>query len=325
MLELLALAWQLSFPAKPAKKPEPKAEIVSFDKVWDRAPHNAFTDLTRFRERFYLAFREGSGHDSDDGVIRVLSCQRTERWEDNGRITYPAADLRDPKLTVTPDNRLMLTAAARMHSSSDVRWKTAAWFSTDGRAWEDLTIIGEPEVWMWRVSWHQGRAYGMGYSTAEPRFLRSYIGAANGKQFTVLNPSILSGDYVNESSTVYLPDETAVCLLRRDPKSALLGTSRPPYRGWTWDDLGVRIGGPHLIQVPDGRLVAAVRLYEPEKRTSLCWVNLEEKSIKEFLALPSGGDTSYAGLVYHEGLLHVSYYSSHEGRAAIYFAKVKLP
>lgn len=80
-----------------------------------------------------------------------------------------------------------------------------------------------------------------------------------------------------------------------------------------------------MIRVPDGRLVAAVRLHEPEKRTALCWVNAEEKSIKEFLALPSGGDTSYAGLYFHEGLLHVSYYSSHEGRTSIYMAKVKLP
>ena len=45
----------------------------------------------------------------------------------------------------------------------------------------------------------------------------------------------------------------------------------------------------------------------------------------EFLKLPSGGDTSYAGLAWHEGLLWVSYYSSHEGKACIYLAKVKIP
>ena len=42
------------------------------------------------------------------------------------------------------------------------------------------------------------------------------------------------------------------------------------------------------------------------------------------LTLPSGGDTSYAGMVWHEGLLWVSYYSSHEGKSAIYLAKVKV-
>ena len=43
------------------------------------------------------------------------------------------------------------------------------------------------------------------------------------------------------------------------------------------------------------------------------------------LTLPSGGDTSYPGLVWHDGLLWVSYYSSHEGKSAIYLAKVKVP
>ena len=47
--------------------------------------------------------------------------------------------------------------------------------------------------------------------------------------------------------------------------------------------------------------------------------------LTEFLPLPSGGDTSYAGMVLHDGLLWVSYYASHEGKTSIYLAKVKLP
>ena len=47
-------------------------------------------------------------------------------------------------------------------------------------------------------------------------------------------------------------------------------------------------------------------------------------ALTEFLTLPSGGDTSYAGLVWHEGLLWMSYYSSHEGKTSIYLAKVRL-
>jgi hypothetical protein len=43
------------------------------------------------------------------------------------------------------------------------------------------------------------------------------------------------------------------------------------------------------------------------------------------VTLPSGGDTSYSAFGWHEGLLWVSYYSSHEGKTAIYLAKVRLP
>ena len=41
------------------------------------------------------------------------------------------------------------------------------------------------------------------------------------------------------------------------------------------------------------------------------------------LTFPSGGDTSYPGLVWHDGLLWMSYYSSHEGKTSIYLAKIK--
>lgn len=42
------------------------------------------------------------------------------------------------------------------------------------------------------------------------------------------------------------------------------------------------------------------------------------------LKLPSGGDSSYPGMVMHNGLLWMSYYSSHEGKTSIYLAKIAL-
>lgn len=46
------------------------------------------------------------------------------------------------------------------------------------------------------------------------------------------------------------------------------------------------------------------------------------KDFTETLKLPSGGDTSYAGMVVSDNFLWISYYSSHEGKTAIYLAKV---
>ena len=80
-----------------------------------------------------------------------------------------------------------------------------------------------------------------------------------------------------------------------------------------------------MIRLPDGRLVAGVRLLDKRARTSLCWVDPAAGTLTEFLALPSGGDTSYPGLVLHEGVIWVSYYSSHEGKTSVYLAKVHLP
>jgi hypothetical protein len=166
----------------------------------------------------------------------------------------------------------------------------------------------------------------MGYSVTPNRFLRMYL-SMDGKRFQVLNPSAYQQDYPSEATILFLPGDDGLCLLRREggPNTGLIGRSRPPYRGWTWQDAGARLGGQDLIRLDDGRIVAALRLYDGRVRTSLCWVNSEAPFLEEFIRLPSGGDTSYPGLVMHDGLLHVSYYSSHEGRSSIYLAKVKLP
>jgi hypothetical protein len=67
-----------------------------------------------------------------------------------------------------------------------------------------------------------------------------------------------------------------------------------------------------------------VRLLGGAARTSLCWIDDDAGTLTEFLKLPSGGDTSYPGLVWHDDFLWVSYYSSHEGKTSIYLAKVRL-
>lgn len=320
------LCGQRSFSEAPKPKPVAGAELVEVNRIWGQAPHSAFTDLIRYRDLWYCVFREGTSHVSPDGAIRVLASNDATRWNSAALVSYPAADLRDPKITIAPGNRLMLTAAAAMPASFDYRHKNLVWFSSDGREWSKPEEFGDRNYWLWRVNWQRGRAYGFGYSTVEPRGLRFYI-SNDGMSYQTLNANPFDQGYPNETSMLFLHDETAMVLLRRDQdtKTAQLGRSRPPYRGWEWKDLGVRIGGPHMIRLPDGRFVAAVRLYEGKQRTSLCWLEPSIPSLTEFLVLPSSGDSSYAGLVLHDGLLHVSYYSSHEGKTAIYLAKVKLP
>ncbi len=304
----------------------PGPELAEVRLIWGRAPHNAFTDLIRFKERWYCAFREGTRHVSDDGVIRVLSSADGEVWTPTVVLARPGADLRDPKLSVTADGRLMLTAAAAMNQPSPVRHQTLAWFSMDGRDWAEPVAIGEPDVWLWRVTWHLGRAYGVGYSTTGASFVRLYAGGPGGR-FSRLVENLFDVGRPTECSLLFLPDHRALALLRRDGEhpTAQLGVARPPYRGWDWKDLGVRIGGPNLILLPDDRIVAAGRLYDGGERTALGWIDPDKPAFTEFLRLPSGGDTSYPGLVWHGGLLWVSYYSSHEGKAMIYLAKIRIP
>jgi len=46
--------------------------------------------------------------------------------------------------------------------------------------------------------------------------------------------------------------------------------------------------------------------------------------MQRLVELPSGGDTSYPGMVLMDDVLYFSYYSSHEGKTSIYFAEIPM-
>lgn len=307
-------------------------ELVSAKKIWDQAPHNAFTDLIRFNDRWFCVFREGTKHVSPDGAMRVITSKDGESWESAALLTSPTSDLRDAKIVVTPDGQLMLSGAEALHDQTEHSHKSLAWFSDDGFKWSESVHIGEPDFWLWRTTWHKGAAYNIGYATRSNKDatgVRLYK-SEDGKNFNTLVSNLRPDDYPNETSMVFTKDDTCYCLLRRDKRTptseytGILGIAKPPYTDWKWKDLGTRIGGPHMIQIPTGELIAAVRLYDKPVRTSVCVIDPVAGSITEKLKLPSGGDTSYAGLVWHEDQLWVSYYSSHEGKTQIYLARVKI-
>lgn len=302
--------------------------LIDVKKIWDKAPHNAFTDLIRFQDNWFCVFREGADHVSPDGALRVITSADGENWEPAALISAPDMDLRDAKITITPENRLMLTGAGALHDKSVHSHQSLAWFSDDGFNWSEHFPIGDPDFWLWRTTWHKNKAYSMGYGCNNQRLLRLYSGT-DGKNFTPLVEDLGVTDYPNETSIVFNGD-TAFCLLRRDGerKTGLIGTALPPYEHWEWKNLGTRIGGPHMIQLPDGQFIAAVRLYNTENwhpaRTSLCRIDVNNGKITEALTLPSGGDTSYPGMVWFNEILWVSYYSTHEEKTAVYLAKIKI-
>ncbi len=308
------------------------AALLHFDRVWDAAPHNAFTDLVRFDGKFFLAFREASAHEvppagSPGGNLRVLESSDGLGWTSAALLQGGTnLDLRDAKLAVTPQGQLMLSGAAVPQAAGLPR-QTQAWFSDDGATWSAPQPIGDANYWLWGVQWHEGAAYSVGYgptTSSSSSWNTRLYSSTDGASFGAIVPTLNFGSGPNETALLFREDDTAVALVRRDSgsQSALVGTSSGDYTQWTWHDTGVRVGGPELIEIPDGRIVAATRLYDGGTRTSLSFLDPQSGSLSEFMQLPSGGDTSYAGMVWHEDHLWVSYYSSHEGKANIYVAEV---
>jgi hypothetical protein len=308
-------------------------ELVEVKKIWDEAPHNAFTDLARWNERFYCAFREGRGHVSTDGKIRILQSKDGNDWESAALVTLEGYDLRDAHLSVTPDGRLMLLggAAPRKQDNQSVPTGTFASFSEDGKSWTKPQIVVEPGRWLWCVTWHKGKAYGVSYAAGERMPYLELLVSENGTDYQCHVDKLYGTGYPTEV-TLRFDGDTCYALVRRDRRgkegsSALLGVSKPDYKKWQWHDLGDNFngfGGPNFIRIPSGYWIGAGRMHEGGVHTALTYVDVKNGTMTKLLKLPSGGDTSYPGLVWYKDMLYVSYYSGHEGKTSIYLAKLKV-
>ena len=92
---------------------------------------------------------------------------------------------------------------------------------------------------------------------------------------------------------------------------------------WTWRDTGFYFGGPEVV-LHRGRWYAAGRWMVGPAKTVLARLDWERGTLEPLLVLPSGGDSSYPGIVSSGKELWISYYSSHEGKTAIYLARVEV-
>lgn len=309
-------------------------EVVEVNKIWDKAPHNAFTDLVCWEGKFYCAFREGRGHVSTDGKIRILELKDANSWDSAALIVLIGYDLRDAHLSVTPDGRLMLLGGAAPRKKDNQSAPTGAFvsFSQDGRRWTKPKIVVQPGRWLWCVTWNRGKAYGVSYTAGKEAPYIDLLVSKDGINYKQYVARLFEQGRPTEVTLRFDTDRTCYALVRRDryetePTSAFLGISKPDYKRWQWKDLGAEFnsfGGPNLIRIPGGHWIAAGRMHQGGAHTALNYIDVKNGSMTKLIKLPSGRDTSYPGLLWHNDMLYVSYYSSHEGKTSIYLAKVKI-
>lgn len=307
------------------KSPFPDLALSDVQRIWGEAPHSAFTDLIRFRDYFYCAFREGESHVSDDGKLRVIRSADGVHWESVIVMDWEDGDVRDAKLSISPEGTLMLNGVVRfLQLKEGNKHQSLTWLSPDGLEWSepyaDESGLG---TWRWSATWNAEAAYSFGYSGKDP--MGCLYRTKDGKTWEVVVDDVFPSaeNPGNESAIVFTEGEKARVLLRVNTGPAQWGEADPPYTDWTWSSLDKGIGGPEMMEWEAGQFLSIVRLYHPQ-RTTLCWVDVEAGRLQERLTLPSGGDTSYAGVVEHEGKLWISYYSSHEEKSAIYLAVVEV-
>lgn len=317
----------------------PTLELVTNQRIWNQAPHSAFGDIIRFKNQWFVVFREGKWHvakpgQEDDGTLRVIRSRDGEHWESAALITEKGIDLRDPHLSITGDNRLMIVAGGSEYPNGEFKGRQPrVVFSPDGTTWSRPQAVLERGHWLWRVTWHKGQAYGVskyGSPSAElagnPR-RQNLVTSRDGIHWqTVAELKVPGGD---ETTVRFLPDGRMVALMRCSAPSnatASIGVASPPYKEWKWSKAEHFIGGPNFIVLPSGQWIAGGRLFlgGDRKNPKTTLAHLTETSYTPLLQLPSGGDNSYPGFAYHDGLLWTLYYSSHEANTGIYLAKLKV-
>jgi hypothetical protein len=314
----------------------PTAELLTVKKIWDQGKHNAFTDLIRFDNLFYCCFREGDIPLGGEGKVRVLTSFDGATWASVALVEAAGIDLRDPKLGVTKDGRMILFMGGSVFKGSTLESRQPrVCTSTDGRHWSPPEKVLAEGDCLSRATWHEGESkfYGTVYNTSpltskpkpEPEWSEKIFTSNDGKVWS-LNAILAVKGQPNDATVRLQPNGDMLAMVNRDAadKTCVIGSAKAPYREWSWATPGVLCQAPNFVVLPEGKIIAAGRSRGATPGAHTVLFAMTATTLTPILELPSGGDCSNPGLIFHEGILHVSYYSSHEGKAAIYYAKVKV-
>ena len=323
----------------------PAITVESHRAVFNDGNHNAFTDICRFGDQFYLCFRScPDGHMVfTSSSIVILASEDGADWREVHRFSVSDRDTRDPHFLVFNDMLFVYTGTWLAPGEDEPRDLNAhlgyaAW-SADGKNWEGPRVLeGTYGHYIWRAAAYGGKAYLCG------RRRKGFRSGVQGEADpTDIEGAMLESDdglvwrfsaffteaHGDETAFLFEEDGSVLALARGGGNiSARVCRSAPPYTTWTRTDLDRNVGGPLLAEWGDRYLVAGRKTITPDPPvTTLYW--LVDDTLHEITELPSGGDNSYPGFVAlseSKGLL--SYYSSHEGSgtsqapSAIYLAEL---
>jgi len=324
----------------------PQVKVANIRRVFHNGQHNAFTDLVRFQDKFYLAFRScPDGHMvHPSSSIIILSSPDASEWRQVHRFSVPKRDTRDPHFLVFKD-RLFVYTGTWYCGDTSPRYEDcdlnehlgyAAW-SQDGVQWNGpIMLEGTFGHYIWRAATFDGKAYLCG------RRKKDFAVGPRGEGPTVESAMLESDDGLiwrtgslfqetdgDESACLFEANGAILAIGRRGRGNAQLLKSESPYTHWDRKELDRSVGGPLLTRWGDRYVVGGRKtIGDTGPKTSLCW--LVDDQLREFAELPSGGDNSYPGFVeISPSRAIVSWYSSHEKDAsgkvmtAIYLADLE--
>ena len=301
--------------------------------IWEGGPHNAFTDLIEYKGYVYCSFREGSGHiPGSNGVGRIIRTKDGQSWESFALIEKEGIDLRDQKISVMPDGRMLCLMGGSVYDVSKKPSKLLGMYPHVAFMGNDMKFSSPQKAvlekggdnWIWRLTWHKGIGYGIDYGRSDrPARL---VKTTDGITFTQVSDLEVDGT-PNEATIRFDKKGKMYILIRRETgyKMGVLATGKAPFTSFNYQKLDYRLGGPDFMFTPNHKkLIMGTRLYSPEGAKTGILVTDQNGKILKTLLLESGGDCSYPGMIYKGNELWVSYYSSHTGKTKIYFTRIPM-
>jgi hypothetical protein len=306
--------------------------------TWDIAnddQHNSNTDMIEWQGQFYLAYVSSPYHFGNDASVMHIkrSNDLGHTWEELSTFNPENDDIRDPKFIVI-ENRLFLYALKNVSFVAEP-YITVYSYTDDGKNWAKFETIPGLDGWLfWRPKTQDGEAfYNAAYWWEHGKSV--LLKSNDGIDWEIVS-TINEGERNDETEIEFLSDGRMLATARLeyayyadgafgDKRGATLITvSEPPYENWTelTQSLVARLDGPYLFSYHDR--VYAVGRYQPDlgksgpltdqgsifsrKRTALYEVHLD--GLEYLTDLPSGGDTSYEGVILTGDTAYISYYTS---------------
>jgi len=326
---IFLILYLFCLPAQATDSGLPEVKVTNVRRVFHNGQHNAFTDLARFKDNFYLTFRScPDGHMvHPTSSIIILTSADTKQWEWVHQFSIEKRDTRDPHFLVFKGKLFVYTGTWYSGETSlkaedydlNKHLGYAAW-SEDGLKWHSpIMLEGTFGHYIWRANTFDGKAYLCGRRKKDfavvPRGETSIVESAMLESDDGLiwrTRALFQETHGDETAFQFKADGSVIAIGRRGRDNAQLLRSNPPYTQWQRKELDRYIGGPLLTRW-GGRYVVGGRKTIGNKgpKTSMYW--LLNDQLYEFAELPSDGDNSYPGFVEisHKRAV-MSWYSSHE-------------
>ena len=216
------------------------------DRIVADGRHNAFAAFARWRGRYWLAFRKGSGHTARDGEMVVLASSDARAWAEVTRFSAGDDD-RDAQFLVTED-RLRLY----FNTLTDGLFTIAVSHTDDGSRWSAPQRVYRDGFILWKPVEQDGRFYAGAHRPGAASYRLAYLVVSDDGVAWERVSSIREGRGESETALLFDAAGHLTAFLRDQTRiGGAIMESVPPYTQWSERPAEVHLSG-HSVCVHDG-------------------------------------------------------------------------